>query len=93
MNAPPPQSSGDTTQQLAPPPGSLGTLNANDLNAPGRYTRPATDSPRQLANIDSNSEYNSAMQLLARARYDEARSAFRAFADNHPDDMLTPQAV
>lgn len=93
MSAPPPQSSGDTTQQLAPPPGSLGTLSANDLNAPGRYTRPATDAPRQLANIDSNSEYNSAMQLLARARYDEARSAFRAFADNHPDDMLTPQAV
>lgn len=94
---PPPQrfgSAGDTTQQLAPPPGSLGTLSQSDVNAPqGRYTRTATDAPRELANVDSNSQYNSAMQLLARARYDEARSAFRSFADNHPDDMLTPQAV
>jgi tol-pal system protein YbgF len=95
---PPPQrfgsAGGDTTQQLAPPPGSLGTLSAHDVNAPqGRYTRAATDSPRELANVDSNSEYNAAMQLLARARYDEARGAFRSFADTHPDDMLTPQAV
>lgn len=98
VSAPPsPQrfgSAGDTTRQLAPPPGSLGTLSPSDVNAPqGRYTRSATDAPRELANVDSNSEYNSAMQLLARARYDEARSAFRSFADNHPDDMLTPQAV
>jgi tol-pal system protein YbgF len=96
-SAPPAQrfgSAGDTTQQLAPPPGSLGTLSAGDVNAPqGRYTRPASAAPRELANVDSNSEYNSAMQLLARARYDEARGAFRTFADSHPDDMLTPQAV
>ena len=99
FSAPPPaqrfgSAGGDTTQQLAPPPGSLGTLSAHDVNAPqGRYTRAATDSPRELANVDSNSEYNAAMQLLARARYDEARGAFRSFADTHPDDMLTPQAV
>ena len=98
ISAPPPAqrfgSAGDTTQQLAPPPGSLGTLSANDVNAPqSRYTRTATEAPRELGSVDSNSEYNSAMQLLARARYDEARSAFRSFADNHPDDMLTPQAV
>ncbi len=94
--APPPQrygSSDDTTQQLAPPPGSLGTLSANDVNTPARYNTPATDTPRQLASTDSNSEYNSAMTLLARQRYDEARSAFRGFADSHPDDALTPQAV
>jgi tol-pal system protein YbgF len=94
-NAASPQqtASGDTTRQLAPPPGSLGTLSPSDLNQPGRYTRSATQPPQQLANVDTNSEYNSAMRLLARARYDEARSAFRSFADNHPDDMLTPQAV
>jgi len=95
MSAPPPSqaSFGNTTQQLAPPPGSLGTLSPGDVNSPSRYAQPATEAPRQLAAIDSNSEYNSAMQLLARARYDEAKSAFRSFADSHPDDMLTPQAV
>ncbi len=93
VNAPRLSPSGDTAQQLAPPPGSLGTLSPGDLSGPGRSSRPATEPPRQLAAIDSNSEYNSAMQLLARARYDDARNAFRAFADNHPDDMLTPQAI
>jgi len=38
-------------------------------------------------------QYDEAMNLLARARYDEARSAFRAFADANPKDPLTPQAV
>jgi tol-pal system protein YbgF len=33
------------------------------------------------------------MNLLAKARYDEARAAFRGFADSHPDDALAPQAV
>ena len=62
--------------------------------APQRYAAPATDTPRQLASIDTNTEYNSAMNLLAKAqRYDEARSAFRSFADSHPEDPLTPQAV
>jgi tol-pal system protein YbgF len=33
------------------------------------------------------------MNLLARARYDEARAAFRAFADANPKDPLASQAV
>lgn len=33
------------------------------------------------------------MKLLARTQYDEARSAFRAFADSYPNDELAPQAV
>ena len=33
------------------------------------------------------------MNLLAKAQYDEARAAFRAFAEAHPKDDLTPQAV
>jgi tol-pal system protein YbgF len=33
------------------------------------------------------------MNLLARARYDEARAGFRAFADANPKDTLAPQAV
>jgi tol-pal system protein YbgF len=38
-------------------------------------------------------QYDEAMNLLARARYDEARAAFRAFADASPKDPLAPQAV
>ena len=33
------------------------------------------------------------MKLLAGTQYDEARGAFRAFADAYPNDELAPQAV
>ncbi len=33
------------------------------------------------------------MNLLAKARYDDARAAFRAFADANPASDLAPQAV
>jgi tol-pal system protein YbgF len=39
------------------------------------------------------SQYDEAMSLLAKARYEQARAAFRAFADGNPKDSLTPQAV
>lgn len=38
-------------------------------------------------------KFDSAMKLLARTQYDEARGAFRAFADSYPNDELAPQAV
>jgi tol-pal system protein YbgF len=38
-------------------------------------------------------EYDSAMGLLARAQYDEARAAFSAFVDAHPKDELAAHAV
>jgi len=41
----------------------------------------------------TRSQYDEAMNLLARARYDEARAAFRAFVDANPKDPLAPQAV
>jgi tol-pal system protein YbgF len=41
----------------------------------------------------TKSQYDEAMNLLARARYDEARAAFRGFADANPKDPLAPQAV
>lgn len=41
----------------------------------------------------TRSQYDEAMNLLARTRYDEARAAFRAFADANPKDPLAPQAV
>jgi tol-pal system protein YbgF len=64
----------------APGQGTLGTLPANQ--PPG----PADQSA-------ARNQYDEAMNLLARARYDEARAAFRAFADNNPKDALAPQAV
>jgi tol-pal system protein YbgF len=64
--------------QPAPPP-SGGTLG----------TLPAGAPPAEGV----KSQYDEAMNLLARARYDEARAAFRGFADANPKDPLAPQAV
>jgi tol-pal system protein YbgF len=47
----------------------------------------------QGAVADTKPQFDSAMNLLAKAQYDEARAAFRAFADNNPKDPLAPQAV
>jgi tol-pal system protein YbgF len=38
-------------------------------------------------------EFDTAMNLLARAQYDRASEAFRIFADNHPDSELAPHAL
>jgi tol-pal system protein YbgF len=37
--------------------------------------------------------FDAATNLLARNQLNEASAAFRAFADNNPDDALAPQAV
>jgi tol-pal system protein YbgF len=76
---PPPQGNGGP-QQLAPPPGVLGTL-------------PSGTAPQLVAPPSPQPEFSSAMNLLAKARYDEARAAFRSFADNHPKDDLASQAI
>lgn len=65
------------------PPGVLGTL-------------PAAPNPRQADNGGGNDsrQFDSAMNLLARAQYPEAAAAFRAYADNHPgDDALSSQSL
>jgi tol-pal system protein YbgF len=86
---PPPASNGPA--HLAPPPGVLGTL------PPGaplpQPTGPQDGPPLQTASIDTRPQFDAALNLLAKAQYDEARAAFRAFADAHPKDDLTPQAV
>jgi len=38
-------------------------------------------------------QFQTAMNLLAKARYDEASAAFRSFADTYPKDDLASQAV
>jgi tol-pal system protein YbgF len=42
----------------------------------------------------SSAQYDQAMNLMSRAQYSEAQSAFRSYADSHPDDTdLSPQAI
>jgi tol-pal system protein YbgF len=39
-------------------------------------------------------QFDSAMNLLAKAQYDEAKASFRSYADANPDDTeLSPQAI
>ncbi|HTU00046.1 MAG TPA: tol-pal system protein YbgF [Rhizomicrobium sp.] len=84
-NAPPPPANAaaqSNVVRLAPPPGVLGTLPA------GRNAAPAP-----TGNPQTRVQFDAALNLLAKARYDDARAAFRTFADSNPDDELTPQAV
>jgi tol-pal system protein YbgF len=73
---------GEPPQGLAPGPGVLGTLPADNASAPPAPTG---------SNLQG--EYSAAMKLLAKARYEEASAAFRSFADTHPKDALAAQAV
>ena len=63
----------------------LGTLPAGAANGPVP--------PPPAGAADTRAEFSTAMNLLAKARYDEARAAFRSFADTYPKDDLAPQAV
>jgi tol-pal system protein YbgF len=66
-------------------PGILGSLPAG----PGAVLTP----PSQPA-ASSSAQYDQAMNLMSRAQYSEAQSAFRSYADTHPDDTdLSPQAI
>ncbi len=70
------------------PPGNLGTLPMN--------SGPSTGAPAQLngSYAGNTSQYDSAMNLMAKAQYSEASAAFRAYADANPDDTdLSPQAI
>ena len=67
------------------PPGTLGTLPVGPGGAPlnGSIQGPG-----------NSAQYDAAMNLMSRAQYAEASAAFRAYADNNPDDTeLTPQAI
>jgi tol-pal system protein YbgF len=63
--------------------GTLGSLPVGQGNA-------TVNAPPAAA---TRGQYDEAMNLLARARYDEARAAFRAFADANPKDPMAAQAV
>ena len=81
-NAPPPQPQNSAVIHLAPPPGVLGTLPA------GKAASPAA-----AANPQARGQFDAALDLLAKARNDEARAQFRAYADANPGDELAPQAL
>jgi tol-pal system protein YbgF len=84
FNPPPQQQQQQTAAapRLASPPGSLGTLPAKQANA-----------APPPANPQAKAQFNAALDMAAKARYDDARAAFQAFADANPGDALTPQAV
>lgn len=68
---------GGQVQGPAPPQASGGTLG----------TLPAEEAQA------TRSQFDQAMNLLAKGQYDEARAAFRAFADANAKDSLAPQAI
>jgi tol-pal system protein YbgF len=83
--APPPAAAQNTASapRLAPPPGVLGTLPAGN--------RVANNAP--ASNSGSHAQFDGALNLLAKAQYDDARAQFRSFADANPDDDLAAQAI
>jgi tol-pal system protein YbgF len=87
-SAPPPSGNPPPGQgapiQLAPP-GTLGTMPAVN-GAPAAAGATPPPSPNRA-------RFDAAMKLLGKTQYDEARSAFRSFADAYPNDELAPQAV
>jgi tol-pal system protein YbgF len=82
--APPPAAAQNTVTapRLAPPPGVLGTLPAGKVASNAAPPNPA-----------ARGQFDSALNLLAKAQYDEARGEFRAFADANPGDDLAAQAI
>lgn len=94
---------------LAPPAHPLGTIPAGtplpqpktgtaagataDSGVNGTAVPGPAQTLAQADEADAKEDFDSAMQLLTRAQYDQASQAFRSFADAHPDSDLAPQAV
>jgi tol-pal system protein YbgF len=74
---------GSPVVKLSPPPGVLGTLPARSANTP----------PPAAGDGADRSQFNTALNLASKQRYDEARAQFRSYADSNPDDEMAPQAV
>jgi len=90
-----PAPSAPSGQQLAPPPGVLGTLPSNTPLplAPPSTASSAPPAPEGAETSQYRPQFDAAMTLLAKAQYDQSRAAFQSFADQHPKDDLAPQAV
>ncbi|HEY5048183.1 MAG TPA: tol-pal system protein YbgF [Rhizomicrobium sp.] len=90
QNAPP---ATGAPRRLAAPPGVLGTLPQGAITTPSPQEYPRATAPAPSQSADTRARFDAAMNLLARAQYDEARAAFRSFADTYPADDLAPQAI
>lgn len=88
-NGHPPPASGQAIH-LAPPPGVLGTLPRNDAANPAQQS---SAPPTQFASIDARAQFDGALNMLGKGRYEEASAAFRSFADTYPQDELASQAI
>jgi len=94
-------------QQLAPGPSQLGAgTPGNNAAAPGAASAtgdrvqlkpPATTATGPIVATGTGGpvpgKFNAAMDLLARGSYDQARSAFRAIADQYATHQLAPEAL
>ena len=81
-------SGGAFAPQAAPAPGAPQALGPSHAAPSG-----GTLGSLPVAPDAARSQYDEAMNLVARARYDEARAAFRGFADSNPKDPMAPQAI
>ncbi len=87
--------------RLAPPQGVLGTLPAGtptpqpdtDTTTGVVPSMPNQSMPTRPAGPDTHGQFQAAMDMLAKSQYDEARAAFRSFADAYPNDQLSAQAL
>jgi len=107
--APPAGGGAEGQPPLAPGPSNLGTVPENEMNAPSRPAQQQPGAANQHVTLtppqnaapvattgsggDAATKYNAAMDLLARGSYDQARSAFRAIADQYPKHQLAPEAL
>jgi tol-pal system protein YbgF len=82
----PPAPATSPSTGLALASGILGTLPAGSTTTP---RAPAAST----ANTNSGDEYQRAMSLLTQAKYDQAQTAFRSFATNHPKDAQAGDAL
>jgi tol-pal system protein YbgF len=89
IGAPP---GGDAQTAMAgPPPPPPGSAAPGPARPPGNLGTLNSD---EVAQRPVANQFDSAMNLLAKAQYDEAKAQFRAYADVNPDDTeLAPQAI
>ncbi|MGQ0742373.1 MAG: tol-pal system protein YbgF [Alphaproteobacteria bacterium] len=94
----------DEGTQLAPGPGNLGAMRPGaNAAAPAGGDRVVLTPPGKQAATGpiaatgtggaASGKFDAAMDQLARGSYDQARSAFRAIADQHPNHQLAPEAL
>lgn len=77
----------------APPVAPPASVAPPGASAAIHRTPPTAQATMQPSSSANRARFDDAMKLLTHTQYDEARSAFRAFADAYPSDELAPQAV